>query len=185
MGEIGSNRMSGPLSAPERAASAARVDRICHLLQPLASAPLARATGAARTPRPAASDPGDAFPGKTCNAADYSTNARPVFNDFHDHGFWGMHFAGDKVLERLLPALLDRFHGRLHSDAAEHASYTLSTEALYGLGDYPHAWQGNASQESFSGQDIGGCRAQKLNLRRFPQTCQREMLLPRGFVAGG
>ena len=31
----------------------------------------------------------------------------------------------------------------------------------------------------------GSCRAQKLNLRRFPQTCQREMFLPREFVAGG
>ena len=48
VGEIDSNRMSGPLSDPERAASAARADGICHLLQPLASAPLARATGAVR-----------------------------------------------------------------------------------------------------------------------------------------
>ncbi len=38
--------MSGPLPDPERAASAARAGGICHLLQPLASAPLARTTGA-------------------------------------------------------------------------------------------------------------------------------------------
>ena len=102
--------------------------------------------GATRTPRPAAGDPSDAFAGQTGDTPDNTANARTVLNALHDHSFRRMHFAGDKVLERLLPALLDRFHGRLHSDAAEHASYTLSTEALYGLGDYANAWKRDASQ---------------------------------------